>query len=177
MPRRNLFGVTQRHRQLLAKLGLLALLLPGLLPVTAQAATASATLTVSVLVPASCQITATPLAFGIYTGAVDMDPSTLSITCSNTTAYTVSLNAGLGTSPAATVTTRHMNGPAAGGLAYQLHRDAGRTQNWGQTIGTDTVAGTGNGNAQVLTVYGQIAAGQLVPPGTYSDTIVATVTY
>jgi spore coat protein U-like protein len=45
------------------------------------------------------------------------------------------------------------------------------------TIGTDTVPLTGNGAAQVETVYGQIPAGQFVAPGSYSDTITATVTY
>jgi spore coat protein U-like protein len=49
--------------------------------------------------------------------------------------------------------------------------------NWGNTVGTDTVAGTGNGAAQALTVYGQIAAGLYVTPGSYTDTITATVTY
>jgi spore coat protein U-like protein len=52
-----------------------------------------------------------------------------------------------------------------------------RTANWGQTVGTDTVTGTGNGAAQALTVYGQVTAGQFVAPGAYSDTITATVTY
>ncbi|MDI1238538.1 MAG: spore coat U domain-containing protein [Polaromonas sp.] len=143
----------------------------------ALAATSTSSLTVSVTVPATCHITATALAFGIYTGTVDLDPATLTITCSNTTAYTVALNAGLGANPAATVSTRHMNGPAASGLPYALFRDASRTLNWGQTIGVDTVAGRGNGSPQTLTVYGRIAAGQLVTPGSYSDTIIATITY
>jgi spore coat protein U-like protein len=39
------------------------------------------------------------------------------------------------------------------------------------------VSGTGNGNAQTLTVYGQLPAGQYVTPGAYADTITATITY
>ena len=48
-------------------------------------------------------------------------------------------------------------------LAYSLFRDAGRTQNWGQTIGTDTTTGTGTGANQTLTIYGRVPA-QTVPP-------------
>jgi spore coat protein U-like protein len=44
-------------------------------------------------------------------------------------------------------------------------------------VSTDTVAGTGNGAAQAITVYGQAAAGQYVAPGSYADTITATITY
>ena len=67
----------------------------------------------------------------------------------------------------------------AGGvtMAYALFSNPARTLNWGQTDGTDTVGGTGNGAAQSLTVYGQISAGQFVKPGNYIDTITATVTY
>jgi spore coat protein U-like protein len=77
----------------------------------------------------------------------------------------------------ATVTARSMTGPASALLSYQLFRDSGHSLNWGVTIGTDTVSVTGNGSAQVQTVYGQIPAGQFVAPGSYSDTITATVTY
>lgn len=62
-------------------------------------------------------------------------------------------------------------------LAYALYSDSGRTTNWGNTVSTDTVPGTGNGSAQTLTVYGRIAAAQYVTPGSYADTITATITY
>jgi spore coat protein U-like protein len=157
--------------------GVLALLSAVLASPPANAAASTTTLAVTVTVPATCQITATALAFGVYSGVVDLEPSTLTIICTNTTPYTVGLNAGLGTNPVATVTTRHMNGPAPAGLAYALYRDNARTLNWGQTIGTDTMSGSGNGSSQVLTVYGRIAAGQFVNPGSYGDTIIATITY
>ena len=64
---------------------------------------------------------------------------------------------------------------AANTLSYVITQDAGRVTNWG--LATGTVAGTGNGSAQTLVVYGRIAAGQYVTPGAYSDTITATVTY
>ena len=70
-----------------------------------------------------------------------------------------------------------MTGPASALLGYKLFRDSGRTLNWGNTVGTDTVSGTGNGIAQLLTVYGQVPAGQFPRPGNYADTITATITY
>ncbi len=70
-----------------------------------------------------------------------------------------------------------MTGTDANGLAYSLLQDSARTVNWGNTVGMDTLAGTGNGAAQALTVYGRVPASQFVAPGSYADTITATVTF
>lgn len=147
----------------------------GLAPGSAVAATATTTFAVSATVQATCLVSATPMAFGTYTGVSATATSTVSVTCTNTTPYNVGLNAG--TATGATVTTRKMTGPGSAVLAYSLSSDAAHSVNWGQTVGTDTVAGTGNGSAQALTVYGQVAAGQYVAPGAYADTITATVSY
>lgn len=145
-------------------------------PTSAVAATATTTFAVTATVQATCIVSATPMAFGTYTGALlASTTSTVSVTCTNTTPYNVGLNAGLATG--ATVTARKMTGPAGALLAYSLFSDSARSINWGQTIGTDTVTGTGNGSAQALTVYGQVAAAQYLAPGAYTDTITATVTY
>jgi spore coat protein U-like protein len=130
---------------------------------------------VTTVVQATCTITANPLAFGNYSGLMLNSSSTISVTCSKATAYNVGLNAG--TTTGATVANRSMTGPASTLLKYKLFSNSGYTTNWGNTVGTDTVAGTGSGAAQPLTVYGQIPAGQLVRPGSYADTITATVTY
>jgi spore coat protein U-like protein len=153
-------------------LGILAL---GLTPIAAIAATATTTFSVTATVQATCLVSATPMAFGTYTGAGATSTSAVSVTCTNTTPYNVGLSAGSATG--ATVTTRSMTGPGAALLGYALFSDAARTVNWGQTIGTDTVTGTGNGLAQAITVYGQAAGSQYVAPGAYTDTITATVTY
>lgn len=142
---------------------------------TAEAATTSSTFNVTATVQATCTVSANNLAFGVYTGTLVTGTSSVSVTCTNTTAYQVGLNAG--TASGATVTTRQMGGPSAALLNYALYRDAARTQNWGNTAGTDTISGTGDGNARAITVYGTVPAGQLVAPGAYSDTIVVTVTY
>jgi spore coat protein U-like protein len=140
----------------------------------AVAATATASFTVTAVVQATCLIQVTSLVFATYTGLVDPATSSITITCTNTTPYTVGL--GVGLAGGATVTSRAMTAGTAA-LAYVMTSDAAHAINWGQTVGTDTIAGTGTGTAQVLTVYGQIAAGQYVTPGTYNDTIIATVSY
>jgi|ERR1700761_5592975 spore coat protein U-like protein len=144
-------------------------------PVPAMAATSASTFQVSASVTATCQISATNLAFGAYAGTVANATSTVTITCTNTTPYNVGLDPG--TSTGATVTTRKMTGPGGAVLAYSLSRDSAHTLNWGNTVGTDTESGSGNGSAQALTVYGQVAANQFVAPGNYTDTISATVTF
>lgn len=148
------------------------------LATSANAATAvTTTFTVSAQVNAICTISAGNLNFGTYTGVVNNNTSTITVQCSNTTPYNVGLSAG--SAPGATVTTRQMmvNGAGAGVLSYSLFSDTNRSKNWGQTIGTDTVTGTGTGAAQTLTVYGQIPAGTIPAPNAYSDTVTATITY
>jgi spore coat protein U-like protein len=166
---------TRRATLVLAGAGLLAMLALGLHPVPAVAATAGSTIGVTSTVQATCLNTATPLAFGTYTGAVATATATITVTCTNTTPYNVGLDPG--TSTGATVTTRGLTGPAGALVTYVLTSDSAHAVNWGMTVGADTVAGTGTGAAQPITVYGQEAAGQYVTPGAYTDTITATVTY
>jgi spore coat protein U-like protein len=133
------------------------------------------TFSVTATVLSACSLSATNLAFGTYSGSLISALSTISVTCTNTTTYNISLNAGNATG--ATVTNRSMTGPVSTLLKYNLFSNSGQTTNWGNTVGTDTVAGTGTGTAQSLTVYGRLPANQYVEPGTYSDTIIATITY
>jgi spore coat protein U-like protein len=126
-------------------------------------------------VSAGCGIGANPLNFGNYTGTVLQATTTLQVACTSGTPYNVGLNAGTGAG--ATITTRKMTGPGGAELGYQLFSNSGHSVNWGNTVGTNTVSGTGANGVQSLTVYGQIPAGQSVPTGNYTDTITATLTY
>ncbi|MGD1107175.1 MAG: spore coat U domain-containing protein [Terracidiphilus sp.] len=136
--------------------------------------TATAQFSVTATIVKGCAVSATNLAFGNYTGAVNNSTSTVSVDCTSGTAYTVSLSAGLATG--ATVTSRSMqNGSAL--LHYGLYSNSGHTTNWGNTSATNWVSGTGSGSAQPLTVYGQIPAAQYVTPGSYTDTITVSVAY
>ena len=144
----------------------------------ADAATASSTLGVSMTITAGCSVAAGTIAFGTQsTLSANVDQTgTLQVTCTNTTPYTVGFDAG---SFGGSVTTRKMKGGATNTefVNYALYLNAGRTSNWGSTIGTDTLAGTGNGSAQTVTVYGRVPPQSIGSPGGYSDTVAVTVTY
>jgi spore coat protein U-like protein len=123
-----------------------------------------------------CAISAGDLQFFTYTGAQRDARSEITVTCTNSTRWNVGLNPG--TYPGATVTTRRMTGPRKNSpLAYGLYRNSARTQNWGETIGSDTESGTGTGAAQTLDVYGRVPASQSPAAGGYEDTITATLTF
>jgi spore coat protein U-like protein len=159
---------------------LLWLCLEGISPF-AFAATTTTTFSVTATVNAVCGVSASTLGFGVYnpTSATNLDATTtISVTCTNGTAYNVGLNAGTGSG--ASVTTRKLTRTAGGSetVDYSLYQEIGRTTVWGDTVSTDTVAGTGNGSAQPLTVFGRIPGSQTTTPvASYSDTITVTVTY
>ncbi|MGZ3172054.1 MAG: Csu type fimbrial protein [Croceibacterium sp.] len=137
--------------------------------------TITASFLVTAVVQPACTISATNLAFGTYANVQKDAQSQISLTCTNYAAWNLGLNAG--TFTGATVSTRKMTGPSGSSMAYSLYRDSPRTLNWGNTVGTDTVAGTGTGSAQTVPVYGRIPASQTLPSGNYQDTIIATVTF
>lgn len=143
----------------------------------AVAATATGTLAVSMTIQASCTLASSSgVAFGtqgVLTTNTDAS-GTLGVQCTSGTPYTVALDAGGGTS--ATTAARKMSSGGAT-VTYALYRDSGRTQTWGNTQGTDTLAGTGNGSSQTLTVYGRVAAQSTPAPGAYADTVNVTITY
>ena len=142
----------------------------------AGASTATGSFNVQVTIAATCVVTgATALNFGtqgVLSANTDQT-STITVTCTNTTPYNIGLDKGLNGS---SVTTRQMI-MGSTPVNYSLFSDSGRTTNWGNTVGTDTVAATGNGSAQAYTVYGRVPAQTSPAPGTYTDTITVTVTY
>jgi spore coat protein U-like protein len=151
-----------------------AVLSAGIAGAPALAAQKSNTFLVSANVAAVCTITANDLAYGAYDPSVgNVDASTtVDIVCTPGTTYDVGLDGG----GSGSVIARQMASGAAV-LNYGLYQDAARTTNWGDTVGTDTVAGVGGGGIQNITVYGRIPTSQFVAPGAYSDTVTATVTY
>ena len=131
---------------------------------------------VSATVLSTCNVGATNVGFGtvgVVSSNVDAT-STVSAQCSISLPYSVSLNGG--NAGAIDPTLRKMS-KAAEQITYGLYKDSARAQPWGNTIGTNTVAGTGTGLSQNITVYGRVPSQTTGSPGTYSDTIVVTVTY
>ncbi|MBV9576747.1 MAG: spore coat U domain-containing protein, partial [Gammaproteobacteria bacterium] len=137
---------------------------------------------VTASISATCSISASTLGFGTYNPVLsaNLDATTnVSVTCTSGSTYNVGLDAGTGTG--ATVANRLMTRTSGGTqtIAYSLYQDSGHSTVWGNTVGTDTVSGTGSGSAQSITVYGRIFStnSTSLPPASYSDTITATITY
>ena len=143
----------------------------------AKAATTTTTFTAQIIIQADCQIqSATNLDFGTsgVLSAVVNATSDIGVQCTNTTAYNIGLNAG--TTAGGSIATRKMTDGTAT-VDYRMFSDAGRTTNWGNTVGTDTVSATGNGAVQTHTVFGQVPVQTTPAPATYTDTVTVTVTF
>ncbi|MER9225096.1 spore coat U domain-containing protein [Mesorhizobium sp. M0664] len=145
---------------------------------SAFAATAAGNMTVRLTITNECKVqTGGDLNFGSH-GVIDanLDQTTLiGVQCTSGQTYNVGLGVGKGSG--ATLAVRKMTSPAAATINYTIYRDSARTLVWGETVGTDTVTGTGDGNVQNITAYGRVPA-QLTPAaGDYTDTVAITVTY
>lgn len=144
----------------------------------AWAATATTNMSVSATVIATCSLTTGAMAFGSYSGTAVSSSADLSITCTGGAPYTIALGAGSGTGATTSARTMVNSADTTSTLSYGLYQDSAFATNWGETVGTDTLAGTGTGAAQTVSVYGEIPAGQLTSTtGTYADTVVATINY
>ena len=151
----------------------------------AIAATATQNLTVEASIASECIIAAPgTFAFGAYspinannTAALD-GSGTVSVTCtSGSTAPMITLGEGLYPASAAPTAPLRPMASAANRLAYFLYSDTGRTVAWGDTSGTGKLVSAVNGTPSVETIYGRVTAGQNLPVGAYSDTVVVTVTF
>ena len=143
---------------------------------SAMAATDTDTFLVTATVANSCLVSATDLNFGAYDPAAVKDgTSTITVTCTAQTPYTIGLDAGQHFA-----TTRAMIGDdtATTLLKYELYTESGHGTIWGELLSGTTVANSSlAGGALDYTVYGQIPASQYVPAANYADTITVTVDY
>lgn len=140
--------------------------------------TVTTNMQVSVTVVGACTVAANPFNFPNYesgsASAVQSAQQAITVTCPHGQHYDTALSAG----NSGSYTPRRMSN-GINTINYDLYTEAGYTQIWGDGTGvTHTVPGTGTGGAQLLTVYGQISAGQTPTVGsTYNDVITVTVTY
>lgn len=126
-------------------------------------------------VPSGCRITAiNDLDFGTVAllASVADQAASLSLQCPNGTSWQVGMGNGSHYSGG-----RYMANGTGARVAYGLYRDAARTQAWGSTLNGDTAAGVSNGSATTLPIYGRVPSQASQPPGSYSDTVVVTLTY
>ena len=123
----------------------------------------------------ACSVSANQVNFGAVStlsSTVDGEGS-LGVNCTRNTPYAVSLGNGLyGTSP----TNRRMSRGGSERVTYGLYTNSTRTNPWGSATG-QTLGGTGSGTAQNVPVYGRVPAQTTPTTGTYTDTVIVTVTY
>lgn len=130
-----------------------------------------------------------PLSFGainpIAAQATDAAAS-LRVSCVSAVGLSTSNEIRLSTGGAGSFSPRRMSDGFGRTLAYNLYRDAARTQIWGDGTGGSTVYTTPtffisvlNGYSYSITVYGRVPAAGLsgARAGTYSDTITVTVIF
>lgn len=134
---------------------------------------------------AVCTVSASGVSFASFNPLAGQSASTngtITVTCNgnpgDSAAYTITLAAGLGS-----YSGRDM---AAGshGLAYNLYKDSGYTQIWGDgvTAGTysttDSMTLSSTSCTRNYIVYARIASGQkMAPAGAYHDSLLVTISY
>jgi spore coat protein U-like protein len=143
----------------------------------AHAGSVNANMNVKIQIQNACEITTAPadLDFGTagpLTSNVD-NQTTFGVTCTDQAPYNIGLDNGQNASGG----VRRMADGNGNFVSYALYQDNGRTTAWGDTVGTDTEAGTGSGDEQTITVYGRVAPQTTPPAGSYQDTVVVAVTY
>lgn len=145
---------------------------------TGGMSTDTATLNISAVVNSECLLnSSTDIDFGtvFQTLSQNVDSTaTITVTCNggSGSGYYILLSNGL--SPSGL--QRRMQGPGGSFINYGLYQDATRSVAWGNTNATG-VQGTGTGQPQSLTVYGRVPPQPVPGAGTYSDTIVITLSY
>jgi spore coat protein U-like protein len=150
----------------------------GLASTSVFAATSSSTMPVQIVIQNACNVATsapTTLDFGTPGPLVANVDSTavITLTCTTGAHYDVGLDGG--GAGAANINGRRMiNGTNT--VAYQLYSNGAHTSVWGNTIGTDTMSGSGNGTSQTLTVYGRVPPQTTPPAATYNDTVNVIVT-
>jgi spore coat protein U-like protein len=121
----------------------------------------------------TCTASATGVAFGAYDpfSSVPLESTgSVSVTCSASTSYTIALSAGQGSFSNRTMSSgAHL-------LDYNLYTSSLRSTVWGDGSGaTSTVAGSGT--SQSYSVYGSVQALQNAYVGSYTDSVVVTVSF
>jgi spore coat protein U-like protein len=145
----------------------------------AQNFTVTSAMPVRIELVGFCHVSASDLDFGAYASnqATPVQGQTaIQLQCSSGTVAEISLDAGSGLGGNTNRRRMEMD-RGSDRLDYGLFQDPGRTVNWGDRSGRDTLEVEASGAVQAIPVYGQIPGGQRVRDGIYSDTITVTVFY
>jgi spore coat protein U-like protein len=112
-------------------------------------------------------------ATGVLRSSTDATGS-IFVVCTSGAPYTIALDGGL---TAATDPTQRKMSQGAEQITYGLYQNSGRTLPWGDSSAGYAASGSGSGLSQTLTVYGRAPAQNTPSAGTYSDTVVVTLSY
>jgi len=147
-----------------------------LAPPPVLAGEASGQLHVSVTIVASCRFTVDEATLSFGDVAQDAGSATaqtnLGVRCSAKQPYAIGFDYG-----------QHANGAqrrmsdGSNGVVYQLYADASHRQTLGPHGSQGEVRGVGNGDEQMVPVYGKLDVASGTPPGVYNDTVRLTVTW
>lgn len=123
----------------------------------------------------NCLIDTDALAFGTQ-GLLRNDVRTtaaMRVQCTKDNPYRIALSGGsVASNPAA---RRMKHGSSAATIGYQISATLDGPS-WGDgSNGTSTLAGTGSGGLQTITLYGRVPAQTTPAPGDYKDTVMATI--
>ncbi|MCP4184438.1 MAG: spore coat U domain-containing protein [Hyphomicrobiales bacterium] len=124
----------------------------------------------------ACTVQASNLNFGsvgVLSSNVDAT-NTISVNCSTGTPYTIGLDGGL--SGATNPALRNMTSGTSS-INYGIFQDSSHSIPWGNSTGSNTISSVGNGTRQNYTAFGRVQIQSTPPPGTYTDTIIVTMTY
>ncbi len=128
----------------------------------------------------SCTASSSGIAFGTFTSSDIRVAGTLTLACTGTgtSSYTVSLSTG---SSGSYSPRKMLNGSNV--LPYNIYTTSAYTQIWGDGTGGSSIVsgriemrGSPSLNTD-LSLYGEIPAQSLPPPGSYVDTIIVTATF
>lgn len=142
----------------------------------------TASFAVTTRVISSCTVDSFTLNFGSYDPVSTNRTTPLNATtsivayCTKDTSATISLSDGLNPSGG----MRRMSGPLGEFLTYDVYLDSGHSNIW-NSVNTVSATSTSKtvplGGPAGVPGYGQVPAAQNVRPGSYTDTVVATVNY
>lgn len=152
----------------------------------AYGATATTSMVNIVTVAGICQISSTGFSTtydptGTNLAANQDTTASVSTTCTSGAAATITLGQGLHPDTGSTDALplrRLSNGAGTPGfLSYSLSSDSNRVVPWGN-VGAAGIAVVGTGVTVPVTVYARVPAAQTsAVAGTYTDTVIATITY
>jgi spore coat protein U-like protein len=120
-----------------------------------------------------CTVNVQSVLFGTYDtfSAFHLESTgNVEVVCVLTTAYTIALSPGNGSYAARLMKS------GVHSLGYNLYTDATRTTIWGDGTGGTGLIG-GNAISANHTIYGRVPAGQNVNVGSYSDSLIVTITF